>query len=121
MLFFFFLMIRRPPKSTRADTLFPYTTLFRSHGALYPGLALQRLHRFLHRRAAGQLAHADGFGLVGRNAERHALLLEAQNVKLQLRTRDFRALQLDDTADAVLGINHIVADIEAHRDRKSVV
>src|SRR3546814_15761215 len=30
---FFFLMIRRPPRSTRTDTLFPYTTLFRS---LYP-------------------------------------------------------------------------------------
>src|SRR3546814_15620673 len=29
-LFFFFLMIRRPPRSTRTDTLFPYTTLFRS-------------------------------------------------------------------------------------------
>src|SRR3546814_16031858 len=30
---FFFLMIRRPPRSTRTDTLFPYTTLFRSpHG-----------------------------------------------------------------------------------------
>src|SRR3546814_17243210 len=30
MFFFFFLMIRRPPTSTRTDTLFPYTTLFRS-------------------------------------------------------------------------------------------
>src|SRR3546814_11663099 len=29
-LFLFFLMIRRPPRSTRTDTLFPYTTLFRS-------------------------------------------------------------------------------------------
>src|SRR3546814_18186903 len=29
-IFIFFLMIRRPPRSTRTDTLFPYTTLFRS-------------------------------------------------------------------------------------------
>src|SRR3546814_15532915 len=28
--FVFLLMIRRPPRSTRTDTLFPYTTLFRS-------------------------------------------------------------------------------------------
>src|SRR3546814_15523235 len=28
--FLFFLMIRRPPRSTRTDTLFPYPTLFRS-------------------------------------------------------------------------------------------
>src|SRR3546814_1746389 len=31
--FFFFLMILRPPRSTRTDTLFPYTTLFRSQVA----------------------------------------------------------------------------------------
>src|SRR3546814_1554916 len=46
---FFFLMIRRPPRSTRTDTLFPYTTLFRSarsspelrrHGARALGLHL---------------------------------------------------------------------------------
>src|SRR3546814_16994078 len=29
-------MIRRPPRSTRTDTLFPYTTLFRSASALTP-------------------------------------------------------------------------------------
>src|SRR3546814_3390829 len=28
-------MIRRPPRSTRTDTLFPYTTLFRSHRSKY--------------------------------------------------------------------------------------
>src|SRR3546814_9807225 len=32
-------MIRRPPRSTRTDTLFPYTTLFRSLGAQYAGVA----------------------------------------------------------------------------------
>src|SRR3546814_5581784 len=31
---FFFLMLRLPPKSTRTDTLFPYTTLFRSFHVL---------------------------------------------------------------------------------------
>src|SRR3546814_16380944 len=39
--FVFFLMKRRPPRSTRTDTLFPYTTLFRSlflldSGGQYP-------------------------------------------------------------------------------------
>src|SRR3546814_14933971 len=32
LMIFCFLMIRRPPRSTRTDTLFPYTTLFRSQG-----------------------------------------------------------------------------------------
>src|SRR3546814_17845740 len=36
----FFLMIRRPPRSTRTDTLFPYTTLFRSRQQL----GVTRLH-----------------------------------------------------------------------------
>src|SRR3546814_9036031 len=36
---FFLLMIRRPPRSTRTDTLFPYTTLFRSKGAGTGGCA----------------------------------------------------------------------------------
>src|SRR3546814_12038798 len=31
LLIIFFIMIRRPPRSTRTDTLFPYTTLFRSN------------------------------------------------------------------------------------------
>src|SRR3546814_18000178 len=33
----FFLMIRRPPRSTRTDTLFPYTTLFRSEFLSHDG------------------------------------------------------------------------------------
>src|SRR3546814_11424179 len=64
---FFFLMIRRPPRSTRTDTLFPYTTLFRSPGAR-GGRAPRRLrdpphhrqpllahpaHRGDHRRGSG--------------------------------------------------------------------
>src|SRR3546814_11151169 len=52
-IFIFFLMIRRPPRSTRTDTLFPYTTLFRSVDA-FPGagrmLELAALaHPGLHR------------------------------------------------------------------------
>src|SRR3546814_3131867 len=39
----FFLMIRRPPRSTRTDTLLPYTTLFRSVDALVRS-AWQRAH-----------------------------------------------------------------------------
>src|SRR5688572_31334947 len=52
IIFFFFLMIRRPPRST----LFPYTTLFRSDGAVEPGLPRRQVIRESvrgpHRRAA---------------------------------------------------------------------
>src|SRR3546814_15702936 len=43
MICFFFLMIRQPPRSTRTDTLFPYTTRFRS-----PKLGAQAKQRSLH-------------------------------------------------------------------------
>src|SRR3546814_20144893 len=36
-------MIRRPPRSTRTDTLFPYTTLFRSHEAYQPNVVVDFL------------------------------------------------------------------------------
>src|SRR2546429_2348335 len=42
LVFFFFLMIRRPPRST----LFPYTTLFRSNLALWRGATLVTMPRF---------------------------------------------------------------------------
>src|SRR3546814_7198261 len=38
-------MIRRPPSSTRTDTLFPYTTLFRSPGSPYPARAIGQKRR----------------------------------------------------------------------------
>src|SRR3546814_10317727 len=52
----FFLMILRPPRSTRTDTLFPYTTLFRSRGGL---------------------GHVDGVGSVANRDGDHGLLLSA--------------------------------------------
>src|SRR3546814_2452120 len=57
LLRFVFLMIRRPPRSTRTDTLFPYTTLFRSvhcdrRNQLYTELNIVTRHN--HLRAFGQ-------------------------------------------------------------------
>src|SRR3546814_4480115 len=45
-------MIRRPPRSTRTDTLFPYTTLFRSHG--HTGVRTRHARRGGPATAAGQ-------------------------------------------------------------------
>src|SRR3546814_20847220 len=71
----FFLMIRRPPRSTRTDTLFPYTTLFRSaHGAVVVeavaemGIAADHM-----RRLQGGAGHRvmDTAALAGDLAARH--------------------------------------------------
>src|SRR3546814_7396717 len=57
-------MIRRPPRSTRTDTLFPYTTLFRSMGALkrqdlsgQPGLALEPRRHLVQQKAQRSEEH----------------------------------------------------------------
>src|SRR3546814_15177765 len=67
-MFFLFLMIRLPPRSTRTDTLVPYTTLFRSLGF--------QLHRLLHFLERGR--DAGGFQLV-MNVEQQVVLLAGQH------------------------------------------
>src|SRR3546814_6749920 len=50
-------MIRRPPESTRTDTLFPYTTLFRSESPLFCALSCDcRLRRITCMHRAGRSA-----------------------------------------------------------------
>src|SRR3546814_9715257 len=62
-------MIRRPPRSTRTDTLFPYTTLFRSRSAsAASGLA----HRAHHLSSATNARRSSRFSAVKRsNAPAH--------------------------------------------------
>src|SRR3546814_15590631 len=59
--FIFFLMIRRPPRSTRTDTLFPYTTLFRSHPR--PQTTLEKLSRLSPLNANGIVTAGNASGL----------------------------------------------------------
>src|SRR3546814_3947915 len=81
-------MIRRPPRSTRTDTLFPYTTLFRSctvHGdaqrRLRGGRTEHRLHLFLVGDIGGHEARAVSqlFGDRGtvRRSEEHTSELQS--------------------------------------------
>src|SRR3546814_13490452 len=65
----FFLMIRRPPRSTRTDTLFPYTTLFRS--------VLHRVDRQAHR---GGLGAADRLAWLFRRVDRVGGVVDGDRV-----------------------------------------
>src|SRR3546814_7566850 len=60
-------MIRRPPRSTRTDTLFPYTTLFRSLRAEAAIQQVEVVHAVEQRQHGGALAH-------GRSDVGHRLL-----------------------------------------------
>src|SRR3546814_1954266 len=81
---FFVLMIRRPPRSTRTDTLFPYTTLFRSPqdrpGALRRAAPLLRWPGARRgRRGAGQAParRRSGAAGVGGRSEEHTSELQS--------------------------------------------
>src|SRR3546814_12853251 len=91
-------MIRRPPRSTRTDTLFPYTTLFRS---LVLGELRTRSHHHAGQRSLGPLGvgHPDHGGL-GDLRVAHQLVLEVDRA-------DPLAARLDDVLRAI------------HEDRKS--
>src|SRR3546814_15237590 len=64
-------MIRRPPRSTRTDTLFPYTTLFRSHDLLV-GVMARGNARSLRRHVGAPAEQAT----TGRIGELEDLLLD---------------------------------------------
>src|SRR3546814_20429001 len=87
MLFFyvdvglFFLMIRRPPRSTRTDTLFPYTTLFRSVKTLDMGEV-----GFGLLTTAAAIGGLLGLGMYGW-LERHYSLGNIMRVGLLIETR----------------------------------
>src|SRR3546814_1724715 len=72
---FFFLMIRRPPRSTRTDTLFPYTTLFRSnHACIIDGarLSFSKLYKYGH----ADMAHLEKL-LANVRSEEHTSELQS--------------------------------------------
>src|SRR3546814_10431708 len=74
-------MIRRPPRSTRTDTLFPYTTLFRSSGS---GGRLSRPP------ATSAVALDQNWGAGGRNAS--YLTLEVRGARSEEHTSELQSL-----------------------------
>src|SRR3546814_18946768 len=75
-LFLFFLMIRRPPRSTRTDTLFPYTTLFRS----LPGSRSTGFRRGATPSRTASCRHQRDIGIVPRGCE-HRFRLARRNAE----------------------------------------
>src|SRR3546814_11804320 len=113
-------MTRRPPRSTRTDTLFPYTTLFRSQAG-QPGSAD-------HTGAADQggtgeapLLHSEGGGhLVGRDQAGHRARLGDEAVDLRRVDPGVlagRTGSLDDERADVVG--RLADELRLAEDRKS--
>src|SRR3546814_18119790 len=120
-------MIRLPPSSTRTDTLFPYTTLFRSYGR-FAALVISsediEVARGQAQRLGAKAPVADGLAVYGpapaplamlRGRHHFRLLLHApRSFDLQGTIRDW-VNSVDWSSKARLAI-----DIDPNRDRKSV-
>src|SRR3546814_17741939 len=101
----FVLMIRRPPRSTRTDTLFPYTTLFRSDD--------RQRRRVLPRRLLDDRAQGGDD-----DAQRAAMRHDQRRVVVLLRRaqdpRDAALGALDELAER-LALGRIVEPVERRR------
>src|SRR3546814_2941895 len=78
-------MIRRPPKSTRTATLFPYPTLFRSLGYTSPALSIA--NRFSRTDREHALAQLKRFGLEGKAQNRSEELSGGQQQRVGIARR----------------------------------
>src|SRR3546814_17646849 len=102
-------MIRRPPRSTRNDTLFPYTTLFRSPGVVNRAVTPEGARMLGDNLFAAAHDDAVGIGTDLHRAPRH-------------RRENRVAVAVEaDQAGARHSLRAIVGDVERPQDRKSVV
>src|SRR3546814_18569881 len=71
----FFLIIQRPPRSTRTDTLFPYTTLFRAHDGI-PSIFAPSISAAVYA-SSSALASDAGSGRIAARSEEHTSELQS--------------------------------------------
>src|SRR3546814_17910014 len=83
-------MIRRPPRSTRTDTLFPYTTLFRSHGARVNRTIAEEINGRTFGIANGE-AEKDGAGVPESHLGHLHCVLDAIAAEIGRATDNLRA------------------------------
>src|SRR3546814_14462073 len=108
-------MIRRPPRSTRTDTLFPYTTLFRSERPV-----ARRRQADLEPR--GRLLPCDLAAIEKLDAlDRRVEIRVARIERLDQDRAVLRPLQPHRVPSVAIGGDADVVDTEALDDRKSVV
>src|SRR3546814_17457425 len=105
---FFFLMIRRPPRSTRTDTLFPYTTLFRSGSCAAP----LREHRAWGRSPKARSSISPIFTSILARSEEHTSelqsLMRISYAVFCLKKKKFKKITKSTNQQHYNQINHLI-------------
>src|SRR3546814_7172369 len=109
-------MIRRPPRSTRTDTLFPYTTLFRSPSSKSSGATPSECHR---RRARGMCQRA-----AVRPPESHSCVYRSRYARrptLHSRPRDAKSRSEEHTSElqSLMRISYAVFCLKKKKTTKN--
>src|SRR3546814_13382129 len=97
-------MIQRPPRSTRTDTLFPYTTLFRSVAAMQPYYTEHYANPHAADHAAGWTA-ADAIE-ASRNNVAHAVDADADEIIFTSGATEANNLAIRDRKSTRLNSSH---------------
>src|SRR3546814_15120440 len=113
ILFCFFLKIQRPPRSTRTDTLFPYTTLFRSslmgvEADIEVALDDRRQRILADRRQAVGQGRRDRLGLIGAHQRAAARIAENDDRRSEEHTSELQSLMRISYAVFCLKKNKII-------------
>src|SRR3546814_8714061 len=109
-------MIRRPPRSTRTDTLFPYTTLFRSAGHFGQDVPRQSLIILNEDAHGGGVHQARALGLEG--TQRLFLLQPPAMHDLEAGRRE-QDQPVDTVGQRAIGAGERGVDMAPPEDRKS--
>src|SRR3546814_2290752 len=106
-------MIRRPPRSTRTDTLFPYTTLFRSlqprHPGLVPGSNMPQVLPLVESWMPESVRHDDRRALnsrIPRIGEQHVAVFRDLDLGASRHRHAFAGTQRDPVGDALARHRH---------------
>src|SRR3546814_5784783 len=117
---FFFLMIRRPPRSTRTDTLLPYTTLFRSFLLGVQEINGALLYLNLGAEFGGLSSHEPHSLVAGATGSGKSVLIQA--LLLDIAATNSKDLAHIILIDPKMGVDYApLADLPHMRDRRAHV
>src|SRR3546814_4724042 len=110
-------MIRRPPISTRTDTLFPYTTLFRSAGGRLTRHLVSRSRRDLRQRKQGAIRMGRSQGQLHRSPVRERANANRKLPEIGRRAAHLRSEEHTSELQSLMRISYAVFCLKKKRNR----